>query len=205
MDCRKILAQYVLLGIFVEVICYPRGAPATTCSSMMPNHGVNASSTTAPYTIITSKSTYRPNEVITVTIQGASGENVIAGFLIQPRKNSSTSQSNTIGTLTGDFTTKNPCTSPVTALTHTNNTLKTTINMNWTAPAEAVESVVFVATIVRAIKTYWVNVQSQPLTPVGGGGGGGVNTGSSGPSGLSLSCSLMLVFILHKYVKQWSS
>ncbi|KAL3841488.1 hypothetical protein ACJMK2_019626 [Sinanodonta woodiana] len=174
MDCRQILAKSVWLGLLIlgQVMCYPSGAPEHTCSSMTPNHGVSANNSAAPYTITTSKSTYMPNQEIT--------DAVIAGFLIQPRKKSSLSQSNTVGTLTGDSLTKNPCTSPVAALTHINNTRKASVNMKWKAPNEAVDTVVFVATIIQAKQMYWLNVKSQELAPnssiPGGGGGVGVVT-----------------------------
>ncbi|KAK3592565.1 hypothetical protein CHS0354_000894 [Potamilus streckersoni] len=191
MDCIQIVAKSFWLGILIfgQVICYPYGAPDSTCSTMMPNHGISASNIPVPYTITTSKSTYMPNEEITVILQGKSEDYNIKGFLIQPRQKSSISQLNTVGTITGDSETWNLCTPPMAALTHRNSNNKTTVNMTWKAPAEAVETVVFVATIVQAELTYWVNVQSRELTPNSSvPGGGGVTTpspavGTTVPSG----------------------
>ncbi|KAK3608988.1 hypothetical protein CHS0354_020540 [Potamilus streckersoni] len=168
MDFRKILAESLLLGILFlgQVMCYPIGAPASSCSSMIPNHGVSASNTPAPYTITTSKNTYMPNEEITVTLQANSGV-YFKGFLIQPRRNSSISEPNTFGTLTGDSLTQSPCTATSqAALSHINNSLKTTINVTWKAPADSVETVVFIATLVQTKDIFWVNVQSQVVTPL---------------------------------------
>ncbi|KAL3841490.1 hypothetical protein ACJMK2_019628 [Sinanodonta woodiana] len=168
MDCRQILAKSFLLGILLlgQVMCYPSGAPDIVCSSMIPNHGVSANNSAAPYTITTSKSTYKSNEEITVTIQANSGL-YFMGFFIQPRKNGSISQPDTVGTLTGDSLTKNPCvTSSQAALTHINKTVKYSVNMTWRAPAEALDTVVFVATIVQSKFVYWVNVKSPEVTPL---------------------------------------
>ncbi|KAL3878437.1 hypothetical protein ACJMK2_030787 [Sinanodonta woodiana] len=163
MDYRQILGQSLLLGLLVLrlVLCYPYGAPSETCSTMLPSHGVSPSSTTPPYTITTSKSTYRPNDQITVTLQANSGQN-FKGFLLQARKKNSISQLITIGTLTGDSSTWNPCTGQA-ALTQTNNNIRSTLTMTWTAPAVADGTVVFVATIVKVERTFWTYVQSQDL------------------------------------------
>ncbi|KAK3592567.1 hypothetical protein CHS0354_000897 [Potamilus streckersoni] len=199
MDYRNILADSLLLGILIfgQVMCYPNGAPQSACSSMIPNHGASASSIPSPYNITTSKSTYKPNEEITVIIKDVSGENAIRGFLIQPRRKSSISHPNTVGSLTGGSMTRNPCTASMAALTHTNNNNTSTVNITWKAPADARETVVFVATIVQRKEIYWLNIQSPEVKPAGG-------TSSSGRSTTvpTLSCSLICLFILHKYVKQ---
>ncbi|KAK3593609.1 hypothetical protein CHS0354_018708, partial [Potamilus streckersoni] len=165
MCCRQILAQSLLLGLLVlrPVLCYPTGAPLETCSSMLPSHGASPSNTQAPYTITTSKSTYRPNDQITVTLQANSGQ-TFKGFLLQARKKNTINQSNTIGTLTGDSSTKNPCTG-LASLTQSSGNSRSTLSVTWKAPAVADGNVVFVATFVKTKTTYWINVQSLDLVP----------------------------------------
>ncbi|MGH0160900.1 UNVERIFIED_CONTAM: hypothetical protein FKN15_010408 [Acipenser sinensis] len=61
---------------------------------MIPDHGVSAQTTLAPYSITASKNTYSPGEKITVTLQGS---DPFEGFLLQARKAGGTAA---VGTFT---------------------------------------------------------------------------------------------------------
>ena len=54
----------ILISLFACVEMWPRGAPNSTCDSMMPGHGKPRQSGPSPYTLTLSKTTYRPNENI---------------------------------------------------------------------------------------------------------------------------------------------
>ena len=57
-----ILKATILLSLFACVEMWPRGAPNTTCVSMMPGHGRPRQAGPSPYTLTLSKKTYTPNE-----------------------------------------------------------------------------------------------------------------------------------------------
>ena len=44
---------------------YAAGPPVSTCSSMAPNHGADAQTSPAPYTITTSVTCYTPGQPLT--------------------------------------------------------------------------------------------------------------------------------------------
>ena len=63
----KTLKLAIILSLLACVEMWPRGAPNTTCVSMMPGHGKSQQSGQSPYTLTLSKKTYKPNERIQCT------------------------------------------------------------------------------------------------------------------------------------------
>ncbi|XP_056379295.1 putative ferric-chelate reductase 1 [Hyla sarda] len=150
-----------LAGGLDTVFGYPNGQISASCDSMLPVHGNNGpQSSVSPYNITVSNKTFSPGDVITVTIQSISGTASFKGFLLEARS---------VGGnwITGTFTTTDPnaqiltcSTQANSAVSHTNNNLKTTISASWTAPQGA-GPVQFRATVLNNYSTFWTGVLSE--------------------------------------------
>ncbi|GFS17596.1 ferric-chelate reductase 1 [Elysia marginata] len=165
----SIFYAVVLMGSLVS--SYPTGAPAGACTSLNPDsHGPSTAKGPSPYEITFSPTTYQPGQNIKVTLSGAQ----FKGFLIVGRKAEDTSMTNV-----GFFQTP---TTPAAQLqcttgkegngvTHTNNTVKSSITLDWKAPSSAVGDIVFHFTTVRggapSVKVnpsdYYMDQKSSPL------------------------------------------
>lgn len=167
------LKPVILLSLFACVKMWPRGAPNSTCVSMMPGHGKQKQSGPSPYTLSLSKETYRPCETIELTLSGSA---TFKGFFIKPMfpaKTISIAPSGMISPLTdnsdniGTFTTtpeaQNNC--PTSSLTHTNNNTKQSLTFTWMAPSYANDSIFFKYTVVQSKDVYWVNMESDKVEP----------------------------------------
>ncbi|XP_053325814.1 putative ferric-chelate reductase 1 isoform X2 [Spea bombifrons] len=155
----QLLFLVCIAGYCVPVFGYPNGAISDSCDTMLPRHGNNILQTsTPPYNISVSRTTFSPGDVITVTIQSSSSG--FKGFLLQARS---------VGgnRIVGSFTSTNGnsqqlnCGQPNTALSHTNNNIKTSITANWTAPT-GVGPLRFRATVLSSYSTFW-QVESDIL------------------------------------------
>ncbi|KAK6486952.1 putative defense protein 3 [Huso huso] len=151
------LFSLVLLCLSTTVYTYGTGAPVTACSLMKPDHGLEASTTAAPYNLQVSGSTYNPGQNITVTINGTSE---YKGFLLQAREPST---SKIVGTwLSPPNNTKLLECTGSNAVTHANNQLKTGLVYTWMAPkSDAPKKVVFQATVVKMKTDFWMNIRSS--------------------------------------------
>ncbi|XP_069088359.1 putative ferric-chelate reductase 1 isoform X2 [Pleurodeles waltl] len=149
---------------FTRVSSYPNGEVSISCGSMLPNHGENAPQTdAAPYRILVSKSTFIPEEQITVTLRANTGP--FLGFLVEARA---------VG---GDFTVGKfavtdsnaqllDCNGVAsTAVSHTSRAPKSTVNITWTAPSGS-GYVQFRGTFVQSFNRFWTGVQSQIVVPL---------------------------------------
>ncbi|RUS78476.1 hypothetical protein EGW08_013764 [Elysia chlorotica] len=150
---------------------YPNGAPVGACTTLNPDsHGPSTAKGPSPYTITFSSNTYQPGQVLQVTLSGAP----FKGFLIVGRKDGDQTMANT-----GFFQTpKSPdaqlqCVGGKdgNGVTHTNNTVKSSISLDWKAPSSAVGDIVFHFTTVRGgapnVKVdaadYFMDQKSSPL------------------------------------------
>ncbi|RUS78475.1 hypothetical protein EGW08_013763 [Elysia chlorotica] len=172
MENSRMLAT-ILCAILLtpEVASFPTGAPLNACMTLYPSsHGASTATGPSPYSLTFSSSTYRPGETIEVTLSGAQ----FKGFLIVGRKQIDTTKSNV-----GHFQT--PATKDAKLLctglqegngvTHTNNTVKSSITFDWKAPAADIGDIVFHFTIVRGgapstqsdPSDYYMDLTSAPL------------------------------------------
>jgi hemin uptake protein HemP len=63
------------------------GAPTSVCNTMQPNHSLNTPQTTpSPVRILLSKSFIKPNETITIRVEGINPTFTFLGFMIQTRE-----------------------------------------------------------------------------------------------------------------------
>ncbi|XP_063283411.1 putative ferric-chelate reductase 1 [Pelobates fuscus] len=148
------------------ITAYPNGQGIEgSCTTLQPSHGASAQTSSAPYTVGLSKSTYSSGERITVTLSTNAGATQFTGFLIQARAGSS-------NTPIGSFETSNAnaqtltCTTSASAVSHTSNSKKSNIQVTWVAPNANITNLQFRATVVQVEKTFWINVASSTLTYV---------------------------------------
>ncbi|XP_052800500.1 ferric-chelate reductase 1-like [Mya arenaria] len=152
----------LLLFVVSGLHAFSSGPPPYVCDNMTPNHPGSGQTAANPYTLTFSKSTYGPNEEIQVTLSGSQN---FKGFLIQPRKEGTTSTT-TYGKITPDdnVNTANPCTDGKTALGHKNDADRSSASFRWTAPGSDVGNIVFLFTVVKSQTVYWVKQESATLT-----------------------------------------
>ncbi|XP_053325317.1 putative ferric-chelate reductase 1 [Spea bombifrons] len=165
---KKCVTTLAVLLFAPYIVAYPNGLVQEACTTMEPNHGVSAQTSKAPYTLQLSKSTYNPGDNITVTLSSNPGATPFKGFMIQARAGNST-------TPLGSFQINSPdaqlltCTTAASAVSHTSDSLKTSVQVTWIAPHTIVPNVQLRATVVQIRSTYWLNVTSengsQLLTP----------------------------------------
>ncbi|XP_033861300.1 putative ferric-chelate reductase 1 [Acipenser ruthenus] len=152
----------LIVGNFLLVVtCYPNGQVTPSCINMIPDHGVSAQTTLAPYNITASKNTYSPGEKITVTLQGS---DPFEGFLLQARRAGGTAA---VGTFTVTDTANSQgldCNGPNSAVSHKSSTGLTKIQATWVAPSSSTGDLEFRATFVKSKTTFWVQVKSSQVT-----------------------------------------
>ncbi|KAK6165998.1 hypothetical protein SNE40_022795 [Patella caerulea] len=155
----------VLFGAVCGVYSFGSGAPIKACVNMMPVHpNVSPQTSTSPYTIAVSSTTYKPSQQITVTISGGGNHQ---GLLVQARKSSVATPIGTFSTPSAQTKTTQ-CTATGDSWTHSSNTNKTTSTVIWTAPSNDMGDITFKATVAQDYNTYWLNHQSQALTYMSG-------------------------------------
>ncbi|XP_022059973.1 putative ferric-chelate reductase 1 isoform X2 [Acanthochromis polyacanthus] len=172
-------------------VCFPNGSVAFSCGNMMPVHPPFTPSTSSPpFTVSTSAATYRPGDVITVTLAVVdNSSSQFQGFLLQAR---SRAQQALLWPV-GKFTNINA--SQVTAL-HCKNIQNSTVSqasgdkknevrLSWEAPSSRnYGDVYFSATLVQDYSSFWVGLNSSS-----------VKLDVSGSSAAAVSSSSALLFI----------
>ncbi|XP_069126551.1 putative ferric-chelate reductase 1 homolog [Argopecten irradians] len=154
----------VLLSANIGVAwSYSMGAPPSTCSTMFPVHsGSPARTGPTPYFFQLIKSTYSPEESLSVNLVGNGA--LMRGYQIQARDGN--------GNVVGQFTSAQGgrtinCQGQMNgALTHANPMDKQGVSFTWKAPSNAVGSIVFIASVVQTYNVFWVNVKSPAITPL---------------------------------------
>ncbi|GFS17603.1 ferric-chelate reductase 1 [Elysia marginata] len=172
METSHLVASVFCVLLSFEVSSFPTGAPLNACMTLDPSssHGSSTAIGPSPYKLTYSSSTYRPGEVIQVTLSGSQ----FKGFLIVGRKAIDTTRAN-VGLFQTPSTpdAKLLCTGlqEGNGVTHTNNTVKSSITLNWKAPSSAVGDIAFHFTVVRggapSIQSnpadYYMGLKSAPL------------------------------------------
>ncbi|XP_059176714.1 putative ferric-chelate reductase 1 [Physella acuta] len=139
------------------VVCFPDGANVdNSCSDMVPQHGAPAKTSTPPYTISFTPTSYTPGQQVTVHLRG--NGNTFKGFMIQAKR-ADGSSNELLGSFTAIAGTRQACNGQ--ALIHTESRDKSSKTFIWSPPAEDVGYVVFRATFVQSELTFWTNVASR--------------------------------------------
>ncbi|XP_069825146.1 putative defense protein 3 isoform X2 [Dendropsophus ebraccatus] len=157
-------------GGLVTVYGFQSGKVTSACDEMRPGHmktknrKIDPQPSPAPYIIIVSNRTVFPEDIITVTITSTSGNETFKGFFLQARPVKKDEFSGTFSLSDPNNTQLLQCGSqPNTAVSHTNNELKTSIEAYWTAPNKT-GCVQFVATVVKEYRIFWTGIKSDVIT-----------------------------------------
>ncbi|RDD38018.1 Ferric-chelate reductase 1 [Trichoplax sp. H2] len=158
----------LLVLIFVAACnAFSTGAPLTACTNMIPGHSVASQTSTPPYTLTVSASSYTASSTLTLTITATSGGN-FKGFFLQARAANS---SNTVAY--GEFFNAPAGAKTIacndlanSAATHANSDQKTSISISWRAPSP-VGNVQFFLTVVQQFTTLWTGIKSGIITGPG--------------------------------------
>ncbi|XP_024073799.2 putative ferric-chelate reductase 1 [Terrapene carolina triunguis] len=145
-----------------RVLGFPDGKINPACDSMLPSHGNFVSQTTsAPYGISISSTSFDPGNKITVTLQGIDNS-TFKGFLLQARAVSGDG-------IVGTFQIIDPNTQGLlcnqvqnSSMSHTDRNSKQNVTAIWVAPS-GTGNVQFRATVVQNVSVFWANVRSQTL------------------------------------------
>ncbi|KAM5148172.1 putative ferric-chelate reductase 1 [Mantella aurantiaca] len=152
---------FYVTGCLVAVFGYPSGQISASCDTMLPVHGKNGPQLTlAPYVITTSSTKFMPGDTITVTLNTNTTSSGFKGFLLEARSVGGNGITGTFSTKDANAQTLTCSAGANTAVSHTNNNLKSTVTAVWTAPQEA-GPVRFTATILSDYATFWTGVKSD--------------------------------------------
>ncbi|KAG7308256.1 hypothetical protein JYU34_006935 [Plutella xylostella] len=145
------LGALLLLSVVCTALCFPDGAPIDACVKMranQPNHGQHRSQPphTSPYRVTASASTYAPNDLITITIEGSEP---FKGFFLQAR---SAETQEWLGSWeAAPHTTVHP---ECAAVTHADPRDKARATLLWRAPGGH-GRVYFTGTVLKNYGTFW--------------------------------------------------
>jgi len=153
--------------VSVVALCvygYPSGAPAGVCGTGAPKHGGAAPQATnsSPYTLTASPNSVSAGGAITLTI---GGRDTYRGFLVSARDVSSSQPVGGVFTPFDAQAKALDCNGAQgSAITHTSNSDKSNVKVQWTAPAGFRGQVYFTATVVRSFDMYWQGLSSNSIT-----------------------------------------
>ncbi|XP_059380150.1 putative ferric-chelate reductase 1 [Carassius carassius] len=158
---------YVLLCCVGVVHCYGNGRVSSVCGSMMPNHGSNAQTSTAPFTVTADKITFKEGDQITVVLNSQSGKQ-FKGFMLQARQVGSTTSIGTFNVVDNIAQLLSCDGAANRAVSHTSDSSKSTVQAKWTAPTSGqIGNIEFRATFVETANTFWVGVTSPTVAYTG--------------------------------------
>ncbi|XP_026115172.1 putative ferric-chelate reductase 1 isoform X1 [Carassius auratus] len=176
---------YVLFCCVGVVHCYGNGLVSVVCDSMTPIHrSYSAQSTTAPFSITTDKTTFKEGDQITVLLSSQSGDQ-FEGFMLQARRVGS---STPIGTFTVTSNAQLLSCNGVanSAVSHTSNSKKSSVDAKWTAPTSGqLGDIKFGATFLKSFSTFWVGVKSSTVAYNGTGTSSATPTVANNGTGTS--------------------
>lgn len=213
-------AKEVILTILLSILPIPSrgfgmGPPLGACVDMWPKqHGADAQTSDPPYTITTSKDTYSPGEILTITVSTTENEDIkfFEGLFVQARRANCSHKEyeEAVGTfaLPDDETFLGllHCQGgPNSAVGHIAHAHIVERKFSWTAPASSVGHIYFRATVARRQKTFWTKVTSEfirdPLVssspqmcPIQTKET--VNTCANSATSWNLSCALILLVMM---------
>ncbi|KAH9491836.1 DOMON domain-containing protein frrs1L [Bulinus truncatus] len=179
--------HFVIMVLVIPCVdCYPDGKGVDdSCSSLTPSHGANSQTSTAPYSITFSPTTFTPGQTVAVTLS-ASGT-YFMGFMIQARRADTSLSQELLGSFTGNSQTRPACNGQ--ALVQSSGSTKTSLTFNWISPSSSVGNITFRVTYVRAKRTFWANCASSILKEIPAATGS-TTTKSAAPSNSSTTTTI---------------
>ncbi|XP_069593528.1 putative ferric-chelate reductase 1 [Ranitomeya imitator] len=152
----------------LEVTAYANGSVTAACADMLPQHGYSAQTSSAPYTLTASKTSYKAGDEITVTLKNTTQDYPIEGFLIQARQPNSNTPLGSFQVTGSAIQTLN-CTTTASAVSHTSDQPKSIVEVTWIAPNVTFSTIQFRATAVSNFSIFWTNLVGPSLTYSGSG------------------------------------
>ncbi|GAA6102979.1 putative ferric-chelate reductase 1 [Tachysurus ichikawai] len=168
---QQLLKMHLLFFVLLEmytlshVHAFPDGSIAPACDSMIPTHPSNVpQSTIAPYRVRADRRTYRPGDMIRVTLESVNNTD-FEGFMLQARTTSSHSAvgyfmpgNTSLVRLHNCFNTENS------TISHSAANEITKIEVMWVAPlTSARDNIMFCATFVKNYAEFWTMVSSNTI------------------------------------------
>ncbi|XP_057375035.1 putative ferric-chelate reductase 1 homolog [Daphnia carinata] len=149
----------------------PNGAPVAACSTMTPEHGVEAKTTRSPYVTIP---TLMEDESVRLTLMAnSSGYSTFRGYLVMAFDNSLGDAAPPIG-IFSETVEGTPVLTPgnyldclngvKNAATHKDNAPKVIVNLLWVPPYGFMGDVVFKTTYVQNVTSFWVKTLSDVVS-----------------------------------------
>nr|XP_046155407.1 putative ferric-chelate reductase 1 [Oncorhynchus gorbuscha] len=160
---RYIFIIVLLACVLRAVRCYSSGKVTGACDNMIPQHKKGAQQSPAPFSVTTDRFSFKGGDEIIVRLLAASTP--FTGFILQARE---VGGSSPLGSFTVTSGEAQPLTCnglPNSAISHTSNSLKSSIQGIWRAPTSGnLNSIQFSASFVKDYSTFWVEVRSSPVT-----------------------------------------
>ncbi|KAM8930629.1 defense protein l(2)34Fc-like [Pelodytes ibericus] len=157
----NIYIENVLLLLIVfsplHIAAYPNGQVQASCSTMEPNHGTTAQTSSPPYSLSLSNSNFSAGETIKGKLTIKAGGTQFVGFMIQAHDGSSNTPLGSFQVLDGNAQTLT-CTNTADAVSHTSSSEKSSVQVNWKAPSSNTTNIQFRATVVQSGRVYWTKV-----------------------------------------------
>uniref|UniRef100_A0A8C7NYS9 Ferric-chelate reductase 1 n=1 Tax=Oncorhynchus mykiss TaxID=8022 RepID=A0A8C7NYS9_ONCMY len=160
---RYIFIIVLLACVLRAVRCYSSGKVTGACDNMTPQHKKVAQQSPAPFSVTTDRFSFKEGDEIIVRLLAASTP--FTGFMLQARE---VGGSSPLGSFTVTSGEAQPLTCnglPNSAISHTSNSPKSSIQGIWRAPTSGnLNSIQFSASFVKDYSTFWVGVRSSPVT-----------------------------------------
>ncbi|UJR28575.1 hypothetical protein I4U23_009808 [Adineta vaga] len=161
------MIKFILLLICIKYgYSHPDGAPDSVCDTMMPHHNVAPKQCETKYIIQSDKSVYYPNDIIRLTVHGATNDDYFKGILLIA-KNQHTQE------ILGTWSITNSAFQTIacdgienTAVTHITPADKLQIEALWHSPAILSQGdTIIKATIVKSYEEIYVDCFNITLIP----------------------------------------
>ncbi|KAI9554356.1 hypothetical protein GHT06_019628 [Daphnia sinensis] len=144
----------------------PIGAPRLACGDMVPQHGVDAQTSASPFVTTPASTSIAQGATLTLTLAPISAPSMFRGYLVIgfDNANQAAGPIGTFSAISDGQTLDCPGVNLMNAATHINNADKTSVTVQWTAPAGFVGTVLFKTTYVQDVATFWVATPSALVT-----------------------------------------
>ncbi|XP_054157961.1 putative defense protein 3 [Oppia nitens] len=156
-----VLLSALLVDLLVD--CHPTGAPESVCDTLAPSHRVKAQTSPSPYILAGN-----PNQGSIKLIIESPQNTAFRGFAVQAH-NANGSSNEPIGRFQAEDPdnthTINCYGHQDNTLTHSNRNDKQSVTAFWFPPENLPKgtAIKFVGTVVKDVKTFWVNLSSAPI------------------------------------------
>ncbi|KAI9554355.1 hypothetical protein GHT06_019627 [Daphnia sinensis] len=144
----------------------PNGAPRLACADMVPQHGFDAQTSASPFVTTPASTSIVQGSTLTLTLAPSGASGAFKGYLLIgfDNANQAAGPIGTFSAISDGQTLDCPGVNLMNAATHINNANKTSVTVDWTAPAGFVGSVLFKTTFVEELDVFWVATPSSLVT-----------------------------------------